>query len=142
MTLSPATPFQWIPGRGYDPAALRRLVQASPRPVRPMGEAWFNTDKRRMYPELLGDLAAVPVRELEYILAQIANGTSSFGPYDEWSDWFHYLLPRLLPRSHETYVEPLLEILITALFTQYPAGLGDARYPGFREDVLATVGQC
>ncbi|MBV9220115.1 MAG: hypothetical protein JOY94_11920 [Methylobacteriaceae bacterium] len=100
------------------------------------------SDERRMYPELLGNLADVSVENLQRILAEIASGTSSFGPRDEWRDWFHYLLPRLIPRSHETSVYSTLEVLITAVLTQYPTGLEGARYPGFREDVLGTVGQC
>jgi hypothetical protein len=107
-----------------------------------MGEAWFMSDDRLMYPELLGDLAAVPVDRLQQVLTEIATGTSSFGGYEEWQVWYHYLLPRLIPRSHERFVDPLLEVLITAFFTQHPAALQTARYPGFREDDLSTLGQC
>jgi hypothetical protein len=107
-----------------------------------MGEAWFMSEERRMYPDLLGDLAVIPIERLQRALTEIATGTSSFGTHEEWQDWFHYLLPRLVPRSHDTFVEPLLEILITALFTQYPAGMGTEPYRGFRDDVLNTVGRC
>jgi hypothetical protein len=134
--------FLWIPGQGYDPRALQRMEHAFPMPDLPMGEAWFMSEERRMYPELRGDLAAIPVERLQRTLVEIANGTASFGAREEWRVWFHYLLPRLVPRSHETFVEPLLEILITALFTQYPAGMEAAPYPGFRDHLLNTLGLC
>jgi hypothetical protein len=137
-----STPFLWVPGQGCDPVALRRLEQTFARPKQAMGEAWFMSDERKMYRELLGELGALPVERLQYALTEIATGTCSFGKRDEWRDWFHYLLPRLIPRCHERFVDPLLEILITAFFTQHPASIDDEPYPGFREDVLNTLGRC
>lgn len=135
-------PFQWTPGEGVESAALDRMEGAFRRPAEAMGEAWFMSQERRMYPELLGDLAALPVEHLQDVLVVIASGTHSFGEFEEWRVWFHYLLPRLIPRSHERFVAPLLEFLITAFFTQYPADLRTEPYSGFREDVLGTLGQC
>lgn len=135
-------PFLWIPGRGSDPIALSRLRSRIPCPREPMGEAWFNTDKRRMYPELLGDLNTLSIPQLQDVLTEIASGNCCFGPHEEWSAWFHYLLGALLPRSHETHVSGLLEHLITAFITIYPNGLHAVPYPEFRDDVLLTLGQC
>jgi hypothetical protein len=136
------TPFHWIPGSGHDEAALARLRLAFPRPAKPMGEAWFMGTDRRMFPELLGDLDGIPVELLQKALVEIATGTSAFGPFEEWQEWFRYLLARLIPRSHETCVDALLEILITAFITQYPDGWDRDPYPTFRTDVLQTLGQC
>jgi hypothetical protein len=107
-----------------------------------MGEAWFMSEERRMFDELLGDLDALPIAELRQVLEEIASGTVSFGSLDEWRDWFLYLLPHLVPRIHQRDYASLLEVTITALFTQYPAGLEECPDAGFREDVLNTLGQC
>ncbi len=107
-----------------------------------MGEAWFMSAERRIYPELLGDLQAIPVERLQDTLYEIAVGTHSFGPQKEWQSWFRYLLPRLIPRSHETHIDALLDTLITAFFTQHPKGLDEEPYPGFRADALLTLGRC
>ena len=100
------------------------------------------SEERRMFDELLGDLDILPVAELRYVLEEIATGTVSFGSLDEWRDWFLYLLPHLVPRIHERDYGSLLEVTITALFAQYPAGLEEGPHAGFRDDVLNTLGQC
>lgn len=99
------------------------------------------SEKRKFFPRLLGDLDYVPAQELMTVLAEVAGGTVAFGPADEWHDWLHYLLPRLVPRAHEAFVSQLLESLVTALFAVRPLGLDGGPYAGFREDVLATVGR-
>ncbi len=73
----------------------------APGLVRTMGEAWFMGTEREMYPELLGDLNAVAIEDLQKPLGEIASGTSSFGPMEEWHSWFHYLLGQVLPRGHK-----------------------------------------
>lgn len=99
------------------------------------------SQERGFFTELLGDLDHVPVADLMTALTEIANGTTAFGPADEWRDWFFYLLPRLVPRVHEsTTREQLLEYLANAVFAVHPLGLDDGPYLGFREDVLATLG--
>jgi hypothetical protein len=142
MTHASQPPFLWVPGEGYDEAALGRLQNAFPRPTEPMGEAWFMSAERRMFSELCGDLRDVPEDCLGEALTEIGSGTAAFGPQEEWRAWFHYLLPRLVPRSHETTVFALLELLVTAFITQYPGGLEEEPYRGFRSDVLNTLGRC
>lgn len=138
----PRPPFEWIPGRGYDPGALARMAKAFPRPPFPMGEAWFMSEERRMYDFLMGDLDAVSAEQLQEPLTAILSGTSSFGPIEEWQIWHLYLLARLIPRSHESFVDALLELLVGAFITQFPEGILDEPYPGFRDDVLDTLGRC
>ncbi len=106
-----------------------------------MGEAWFMSESRHMFTNLMDGLDALPVDELYKPLEELASGTSSFGPHDEWRDWFHYLLPRLVPRANESYVRPLIEVLVTAFMTQYPRGVVEAPYRLFREDALSTLGR-
>jgi len=135
--------FRWIPGRGPDVAALGRLRAQWPRrPPAPMGEAWFMGESRKMFPQLMGNLDAVPAAEIEHALREAASGTISFGLNDEWSGWFHYLLPQLVPRALETGSDSLLELLVDGLLAHYPQGVVEPPYPGFREDILATLGQC
>jgi hypothetical protein len=134
-------PFVWKPGAGVDANALARLQLQFKCPPRAMGEAWFMGETRRMFPELMSDLRLFPVRDLQEPLEEMASGTTCFGPSAEWNEWFHYLLGQLVPRSHEHFVSYLLESLATALFTQYPEEIGDGRYPGFRMDVLETLGR-
>ena len=90
--------FEWQPGAGIDSRALARLRANLPRPAQPMGEAWFMGKERRLFHELQGDLDALCVSQLQAPLGEIASGTSSFGPRDEWREWYHHLLGRLLPR--------------------------------------------
>src|SRR3982751_1905908 len=92
------SPFRWVPGQGPDSRALGRMIEMFAKPKKPMGEAWFIAPERKMFPELLGDLELLsddgilePLRE--------TIGPSCFGPHDEWTEWFHYLLPRVLQRA-------------------------------------------
>lgn len=134
--------FLWTPGRGIDMSALDRLRTHFRRPPAPMGEAWLMDDERKMYPELMGDLGELAVSDLKEPLIEIAGGTSSFGPLEEWTTWYHYLLAALLPRSHEAYVSYLLEPLVTAFMAIYPEGIVCEPYAGFHEDALCTLGRC
>jgi hypothetical protein len=133
--------FIWQPGKGLDSEALVRLRGSFRRPSEPMGEAWF-MGERRFFPELSGDLALLSVSDLQTPLEEIASGTGSFGPMPEWNAWYHYLLAQLLPRNHEAFVTPLLEILITGFMALYPNGVGSSAYRGFRDDALLTLGSC
>ncbi len=134
--------FLWTPGRGVDSSALTRLQAHFPKPAEAMGEGWFMGDERRMFQELLGNLDEIPAHNLQEPLAEIATGTGSFGPMQEWNTWYHYLLGGLIPRSHEAFVTYLLESLMTGFMANYPNGIYREPYKGFREDVLVTLGRC
>jgi hypothetical protein len=107
-----------------------------------MGEAWFMSEHRRMFDDLLGDMTSLSAKDLHKPLEEIASGTAAFGALDEWTDWYHYLLGQLIPRSHDTHIEALLEILITGFITQHPDGPKDEPYAGFCADALDTLGRC
>jgi hypothetical protein len=131
----------WIPGQGPDPDALHRMTAAFPKPARPMGEAWFMAPEREMYPQLLEELDAVQDGEIENALEEIASGTISFGRYDEWVGWYHYLLPRLVERRWSRSYYQQAELLFTAFMAQHPDADGDMPYPQFTADALATLGR-
>ena len=137
-----AAPFAWVPGQGPDPGGLERMRQAFPLPAAPMGEAWFMSAERKMYPGLAGDLDALPDSKVAEALKEIASGTSAFGRRAEWSDWYHYLLPQLVERQWApTFYNPV-ELLVTAFMCLHPASDGDLPYTGLMADALATLGQC
>jgi len=117
------------------------MTRAFPRPATPMGEAWFMGDVRTMYPQLLGDLDALPDAVIARALEDIATGSSNFGPFEEWTQWYHYLLPRLVEREWVPSLSHPAELLFTAFMAQHPAPDGSLPYPAFRHDALATLGR-
>lgn len=140
---SPSGSYFWRPGEGPDPEALGRLMRAFPRPAEPMGEAWFMAEDRRRYPELLGDLARLSFTDFDTPFQDIISGPVSFGHMDEWTDWFHYLAPRLVPRHHEAEVwASILELLACGFFSQHPHSDGPEPCEGFRIDMARTLGRC
>jgi hypothetical protein len=108
-----------------------------------MGEAWFMGKERKLFDNLAeNDSSNICWHDVVEALGEIAYGVGGFGPRDEWRQWFHYLLGLSIAQVCEAHDDDLLQSLITAFFTQYPAGLDIGPYPGFREDVLLTLGQC
>lgn len=106
-----------------------------------MGEAWFMSDARRMYPELLGDLDQVSDSVIEDALVETVQGPTCFGQSEEWTDWYHYMLPRLMRRRWKQFLYHPGELLITATMAQHPIDDERAPYAGFISDMLATLGQ-
>ena len=135
--------FRWVPGSGIDATAIGRMMKHLKLPTEPMGEAWFMGSERVMYKDAL----RVPCEKLPYeqsqkMLEEIGSGITCFGPMEEWTEWLHYFLPRVIQQPVER--DPLdypAELLFTALFAQYPTQLGPEPYRGFKQDVLETVGQ-
>ncbi|PRC92747.1 hypothetical protein [Solimicrobium silvestre] len=134
--------FKWTPGVGVNQDSLKRMLSSVKKPKEPMGESWFMGDEREMHDALINKpLGSMSVFEIERPLEDIASGTSSFGPMAEWENWFEYLLPNLIPVAANLNDTSLHELLITALMTQHPEGISARPYPGYREDVLQTLGQ-
>src|SRR5687767_8541954 len=80
--------YLWIPGRGIDLTALQRMRSQFPKPSKPMGEAWFMGEERRMFTVLLPHLNDISTFDMQTPLTEIASGFSCFGPLEEWSDWY------------------------------------------------------
>ncbi len=133
--------FVWTPGHGPDQAALSRLKSHFPRPKRAMGEAWFMSEKRRFFHELMGDLPQVPLNQIQKVLDEAVSGPQCFGYRPEWDEWFHYLLVHSISRSHEQYVHYLLEHQISGVMATYPEIDDQEPYPDFMTDLLNTLGQ-
>ena len=133
--------FEWIPNEGSDQSVEMRMARNSPKPAEPMGEAWFMGESRRMYMELVGDLNRLSAEQVQRPLEEIASGVSCFGPMEEWADWYHYLLPRLLPRSYEEHIDYTLELLISCFVALHPdEDCVRGPYDDFFDDVLMTLG--
>jgi hypothetical protein len=141
MPKSSSSTFLWVPGHGPDPVALARMAKVFPKPKQPMGEAWFMGEVREMYPELLGDLGQLSDVQIYKPLEELASGISSFGQLEEWIEWYHYLLPRLLVRPWSLYFHSSVELLVTAHFELHPATVENAPYEEFRADALLTLGR-
>lgn len=135
------TDFRWVPGNGPDANALSRMAEVFTKPRTPMGEAWFMAEERHMYPELLGSLDLLSDEQIVHPLEEIASGMSAFGPLEEWIEWYHYLLPRLLKRRWGPYIYHPVELLVTGLVAQHPNTHGRRPYAQFQNDVLETLGQ-
>lgn len=106
-----------------------------------MGEAWFMGEVREMYPELFGDLDQLTDEQIYKPMEELASGISSFGQLEEWIEWYHYLLPRLLERRWTPYFHDAVELLNTAFFELYPATVDNAAYEELSADALLTMGQ-
>jgi hypothetical protein len=109
-----------------------------------MGEAWFMGTERKMFYHLLDrDAETIPWPQFGQALEEIASGTICLSWRQEWYDWFHYLLPRGIVRSHECYAGTyLVESTITAFMSLYPHGMAPEPYSGFRDDILGTLAIC
>src|SRR5262247_394870 len=132
--------FQWIPGRGPSASSLRCMREQIKRPEEPMGEAWFMSEERLLYFEMMEqDPLKLSDRYLQNVLWEIASGTKSFGHLEEWDQWFRFLLPTLIERNHEGW--HFLEDTMTAFFNVFDKGVAEA-YDGFRDDVIGSLSQC
>jgi hypothetical protein len=112
-----------------------------PLPAEPMGEAWFMSEQRRMFDGLLGNLDEFTLEELRSPLGEIASGNSSFGPMDEWTVWYRYLLAQLVERHSERSFDSLYQHLVAAFIAVHSRGI-DEVYPGFADDARQTLGRC
>lgn len=131
--------YRWIPGQGPDADALRRLRERAPRPRKPMGEAWFMGGERAMYAGLMQpDPQAWSRRELDNALDALTSGPRCFDHSDEWSEWFEFLLPRILERADDG---DSYELLVTAVFVHCLDPALPGRDPEFRRDLLDTLGR-
>lgn len=117
------------------------MRKATSEPDELMGEAWFMGEKRKMYPQLKHAFETTSTRYLQEVLGAIGSGTAAFGLLEEWENWFQYLLPRLIPRCDEKFVEWLLEDLCTA-FLQVDLAIADRTFAApDPELVLQTLGR-
>lgn len=133
--------LEWIPCNPLIDEALQRLKDHFPKPKEPPPEAWFISGEINY----LNWVIETPPEEmalsdLKWYLHDSLSGLRNFPMVEmgveRWTYTYHYLMPRLLERSHEEY---LLSELIKFFVQLYPDTIPDT-YPGFRADVLQTLG--
>jgi hypothetical protein len=131
--------YQWIPGCGPSATSLKRMRERIKKPDEPMGEAWFMSRERRLYSEMMEqDPLTLSSSYLGRVLEEIASGTKCFGHLEEWDQWFQFLLPALIERSHESWV---LEDTLATFFNVFDNGITEI-YDGFRDDVINSLSLC
>ena len=133
--------YKWVPGKALNTNSIERLKVLAPRPADVMGEAWFLGEQRRIFHELEGDPKDIPLSILQKIFGEIISGIRSFGAYDEWVEWTHYLVPRLVHRAHEHELGSLCEVLIGGVLQVSLGEETDERYEIYAKDILETLGQ-
>lgn len=132
-------PFRWIPGRGCDPAALRRLRARFPRPARPLRDAWFLAGAPA--PARIDD-GFMSYWEVRDALYDLASNVAQQGATPLARGWFHFLLAQEIPGAmFGSTLKPLVEALATGLCVFYPQGATGEPYAGFLGDCLDTLGR-
>jgi hypothetical protein len=114
------------------------MAKMARKPAKVMGEAWFMGEDRMLF-DYLGNTPVEKLsdQQLENVLWEIASGTRSFGPMDEWDDWFAYLLHRLVLAKQAPAQRHLIELLATCFFSLHPKRDNHTDY----NDALQTLGQ-
>jgi len=131
--------YQWIPGCGPSVPSLKRMRGRIKKPDYLMGEAWFISRERRLYAEMLEqDPLTLSVSYLGRVLDEIESGTKRFGDTGEWDEWFQFLLPVLIERSHESWI---LKDTLATFFIVFDNDITEI-YDGFRHDVITSLSLC
>jgi hypothetical protein len=134
MTESAKEPFRWLPGRGYNPAALHRLRERFPRPDEPLKEGWFLAGEAPCE-GVDGWMSYWEVRDALYDIAINAGQPGA-------RDWFNFLLAQETPGAMlGSVLPPLIEALATGLFIFQPHDRESEPYEGFVRDCLDTLGR-
>ncbi len=128
--------FQWKLHLGPAHVAIERMKLHFQRPHYDPREAWFMAPTQRYFSDLHETLTTK--EDLQYIenyLFDTGAGLKNFGRFDEWVEWFLFLLPYLLEHILEGN---LLCLTINYFLNMYPDEVTE-EYAGFREDVLLTL---
>lgn len=146
MTNVNQSPFEWTPGAELDKQAMSDLFDlVSTRPRKAPGEAWFMSAKRERFSLFIEcPTAEIPTKYVQNCLFEITSGLTSFSGCTEevehWKLWYRHLLPYLVERAHDCYVDYLIEALITG-FMQIYQDNPDQEFQGFRLLALETIGK-
>lgn len=136
------TDARWIPGCGPDVSALARLRARFPRPAAPMGEAWFMSERRRMFDGLMApDPAMWSDEEVARALCESASGPVCFGHLEEWSAWFPYLLHASIGHVGPWRPGSVFSGLVTNMMVHCPNRAACPYGERFIDDALDTLGR-
>ena len=131
--------YKWIHGYEFPVDAIERMKNSFRRPTIAL-EEMRNSVERESYTELIDKpVEEISVDYLSNVLYEISSGTFCFYQREDWQQWFKYLLPHLIVRSHEVYIsELLLSPIVTAFMSIYWKGIPED-YLGFRDDIIDTL---
>jgi hypothetical protein len=139
--------FRWTPNKPLDPRIPERMRAAFPMPSEPPPDAEFWPETKSYSGDLM---AALRDRdEVELMRYLTSMGVKRVEPYSLWAEWFLYLLPDLIEMSFNVkafeyhgpaYKMGLQPDIVHYLMNIYIDGFVE-EYPGFREDLLESVGQ-
>ena len=130
--------FRWTPNKPLDPRIIERMRAAFPMPSKPAPEAWFMSKEQRSFDLLADAIAAKDEPALEEYLFDTGSGIKNFGRLDIWVKWYLYMLPTVIEMCFAR--ADLAQHAMEYIFNAYPDGIAD-EYPGFREDVLESLGR-
>jgi hypothetical protein len=130
--------FRWTPNKPLDARIPERMRAAFPMPSEPPPVAWFMSEVQRYFDSLAEEIAAKDDRALERYLFDTATGIKSFGQFDIWTEWYRYMLPTVIELCFAR--ADLVQHAMGYSFNAYPDGIPE-EYPGFRADVLGSLGQ-
>lgn len=134
------TEFLWVPGQGPSSDALKRLARHCPKPKQTMGEAWFLSEKRRLFTELeRQDIEKISHFDMQPIFFEMTSGPNCFGMEDNWDEWFSFLLWYFLEKD-ECLCGINIEYLVSAYLVMDDCS-SRALYPQYSQDLLQTLGR-
>jgi hypothetical protein len=132
--------LKWIPGRGPDADAIARMKQHFAQPKEAPPEAWFMDPSNQSYYWWIFETPADQHTdtEMDWFLYGISGGLRLFFRLDKWVESYLYVLPYVIERIDEKTSGDLTSVAITCFLNIYVDGFVE-EYPGFREDVFATL---
>ena len=141
--------FLWnIPYQPPDSAAIERMRQHFPKPADLMPAAWFMGGVTFLKEFDTTAPEALTTDRLAYAMSEIRVGIEAFpnvSYISVWKEWFRYLLPYAIAttdsRKDEDTMFSLYCEMFKALMNIYPQQITE-EYPGFRDDVVYTLGTC
>ena len=130
--------FRWTPNTPLDPRIPERMLAAFPIPSELPPVAWFMSKEQEYFDSLADEIAAKDEQALEEYLFDTGGGIKNFGRLDIWVQWYRYMLPTVIEMCFAQ--ADLAQLAMGYIFNAYPDGI-PKEYPGFREDVLGSLGK-
>src|SRR5579885_3675644 len=137
--------FRWkVPNEPPDFEALARMRLHFPKPSEPMPYAWFMGDIDFMMEIMDAPPEMLDSQMILRPLSELASGIVIFHMVSQyipvWKSWYRYLLPYALSIEDIPTVDGLLlGNLLKGCFALYPQKIAE-EYPGFRNDLVYTLG--
>lgn len=131
--------FRWTPNKTLDPRIIERMKAAFAEiPTEPPPVAWFMSLEQEYFDDLFAKTLADDQVYIYAYLLEVGGGLKNFGRFEIWVKWFLWMLPYLVEIC---YREDDFQVgVVNYLLNMYKDGIAE-EYPGFRDDLLESVGQ-